>query len=175
MKKNILNNKKGFTLIELLVVIAIIGILSSIVIASVNSARDKARTTALKAQMRQVMTEIENFRSEKGYYYAGNQCVNLVTIAAGGWGYGGCDPSDDNAFKSGLVLTQLDYLLKNTFPTSGQYNFRATFEPSKDWVAIYMEMPDKSVWCMDNQSVSKKSTVVTSVSLIQSGPVGFCN
>jgi general secretion pathway protein G len=66
MKKNIL--KSGFTLIELLVVIAIIGTLSSVVLASLNSARAKAQDSARISQIRQIAYALALYFDVNGKY-----------------------------------------------------------------------------------------------------------
>ena len=58
----------GFTLIELLVVIAIIGILSSVVLASLNSARDKASDIAVKANLVGIRAAAQMHYDDNGNY-----------------------------------------------------------------------------------------------------------
>lgn len=70
IKKGVtLRNSKGFTLIELLVVIAIIGLLASIVLASLNSARKKARDARRQADLKQLQNALELYANDNGGLY----------------------------------------------------------------------------------------------------------
>lgn len=62
------NGTRGFTLIELLVVIAIIGLLSSVVLASLNTARTKARDARRSIDIKQMQTALEFYYDSYGQY-----------------------------------------------------------------------------------------------------------
>jgi len=91
---------RAFTLIELLVVIAIIALLSSVVMASLNTARAKARDAKRFSDLDQVRTALEMYYSDHGSY--------PITYGSGGSWAGttpGCynGPANPNDAIPGLV------------------------------------------------------------------------
>lgn len=88
------NRISGFTLIELLVVIAIIGVLASIVLASLNSARRKSRDARRITDIKQIQLALELYfdgQSPPQYPLATAACDatanarGLEVLAAGGY------------------------------------------------------------------------------------------
>lgn len=101
--KPTIHKKRGFTLIELLVVIAIIGILSSVVLASLRSARQKGADAAVKSNLANAGAQAELYYEDSGQGYEG-VCTNGTNgiqkffdaaMAAGG-GQGLCQDDTDS-------------------------------------------------------------------------------
>ena len=85
MKKPPSNNfSKGFTLIELLVVVAIIGILSSVVMASLNSARAKAKDAARMVDVKALKQALELYYNDNGGYPTSNGSGNGDVLLSDG-------------------------------------------------------------------------------------------
>lgn len=98
------SRRKGFTILELLVVIAIIGILSAVVLASLNSARGKAKIAAAQSELVQLRLAMHQLSDDTGLW-PGDQTPNEVCS-------GSCASNevwDLSAGSAGLVSTDGSY------------------------------------------------------------------
>ena len=105
MFTSIKKTQKGFTLIELLVVIAIIGILSSVVLASLSTAREKSRDAKRISDIGQIQLALE-------LYFDANQSYPSTTPVAS-------TASIDGGVQ---VLANRNYLPKAPVPPAGPAN-----------------------------------------------------
>lgn len=124
----------GFTLIELLVVIAIIGILASIVLVSLTSARAKGRDAKRLSDLREVSTALELYANDHNGQYpcsgvggscSGSTCPNGATYCwlanctiTANWGAGGQGTSGANAWVPNLAPTYMPSLPTDPNPST---------------------------------------------------------
>lgn len=109
-------NKKGFTLIELLVVIAIIGLLSTLAVVALGSARQKARDSKRLSDLKQVQTALELYFTDNNSYPIAAVAVELGTTGYTCLGSSGFSGSCTGTVYMGLVPAEPS-------PASGGYMY----------------------------------------------------
>jgi type IV pilus assembly protein PilA len=114
-------NRKGFTLIELLIVVVIIGILAAIAIPKFANTKSKAYITAMKSDLRNLVSAQESFFSDSARYTTSLASLNFkqstgVTAPAIGIGAGYWTATNSHTQLTG---TTCGIAVNTTNPTVG--------------------------------------------------------
>jgi prepilin-type N-terminal cleavage/methylation domain-containing protein len=112
---------RGFTLIELLVVIAIIAILIALLLPAVQQAREAARRTQCKNNLKQIGLAIHNYESAIRVFPPSS----ISQITKGVWNYPGAGPNDPDIRLHSFASLILPYLEASNLYKSIDYNVSA--------------------------------------------------
>ncbi len=153
------SSQKGFTLIELLVVIAIIGILSSVVLASLTSARTKGNDAAIKSNLTSLRAQAELLYSNAGNSYGVAKTVAYtgkcdLTVANDAFG-------TTTAGTLKTIMTGLNSVLGNATSSCA-----VASGSSAAWAAA-ATLSDNTSWCVDSAGVSKSGIIAATGALCQ--------
>ncbi|MCX6754249.1 MAG: type II secretion system protein [Candidatus Nomurabacteria bacterium] len=150
-----MNKNKGFTLIELLVVIAIIGILSSVVLASLNTARTKGSDAAVKSNLSNMRAQAELQYNEYGCYTVSGAC-NATTPAA--VAAGACVATASTLF----AQTNISSAITSALNAGGGLSSCKSSVGGGAWATIVQEKSATKSWCVDSTGASKEITIPAS-------------
>lgn len=139
-----MNYKKGFTLIELLVVVAIIGILASVVLASLNSARSKGADAAIKSNLNSIRGQAELYYNDNSLSYGAAHTEAACSTAASG------NIVADQNIKDALAAAN-----KSAGGNAGATYTRTRCGVSDTSYAIAVSLKAGGAWCIDSFSKGK--------------------
>ncbi|HVT74864.1 MAG TPA: type II secretion system protein [Candidatus Paceibacterota bacterium] len=142
-----MNRTKGFTLIELLVVIAIIGILSSVVLASLNTARGKGSDAAIKSQLASIRPQAEIYYDTNGNYGAAAAAANAAQCTVSGTFF-----QADTTARNQIAGVQNSAGSANVICSTNA-------NPATAWaIAARLVSNTGLAWCVDSTGASKQYT-----------------
>lgn len=144
LNKNTL--QRGFTLIELLVVVAIIGILSSIVLVSLNSARLKGRDASAKGSMSSMRATAEIFYDSRNNYGPATSIpavINGTNNAAGPQSFPVATATDICDYEEILRLA-------DAVNTQTQNTVTCNVLSSPASYTLHTTLNDESIYCIDS-------------------------
>ena len=157
--------QKGFTLIELLVVIAIIGILATVVIGSVSSARAKGANAAVKSNLSNSRAVAEIF------YDSNNTYAGVCTAPASG----GTQTANSSALAAIKITSTSPSVTSQNSGTATPTASTAVCVESADGyvVAAPLKSPTGAMYCVDSNGAKKEyASGIFTTTIAAAAPLG---